>query len=170
MPEASVASSANFSEKIDPVVPPDAPPAGYNILYILVDQEHYFPNWPFPVPAREAIKKKGITFINHHAASVVCSSARSVLYTGHHIQQTGIFDNLNYVWQRDLSTKMKTIGDRLTELGYYSAYQGKWHLSANMDLTSNPVDVPLKRYQKTIETYGFHNFSSLVLLLMDNTS
>ena len=161
MPEASVASSANFSEKIDPVVPPDAPPAGYNILYILVDQEHYFPNWPFPVPAREAIKKKGITFINHHAASVVCSSARSVLYTGHHIQQTGIFDNLNYVWQRDLSTKMKTIGDRLTELGYYSAYQGKWHLSANMDLTSNPVDVPLKQYQKTIETYGFKDFFGL---------
>jgi len=161
MPEASVASSANSSEKIDPVVPPDVPPAGYNILYILVDQEHYFPKWPFPVPAREAIKKKGITFINHHAASVVCSSARSVLYTGHHIQQTGIFDNLNYVWQRDLSTKMKTIGDRLTELGYYSAYQGKWHLSANMDLTSNPVDVPLKQYQKTIETYGFKDFFGL---------
>ncbi|MBU3627122.1 sulfatase-like hydrolase/transferase [Polynucleobacter sp. JS-Safj-400b-B2] len=161
LPEAGAASSANSSEKIDPVALPDAPPAGYNILYILVDQEHFFPKWPFPVPAREAIKKKGVTFTNHHTAAVVCSSARSVLYTGHHIQQTGIADNLNYIWQRDLSTKIKTIGHRLTELGYYSAYQGKWHLSANMDLTSNPIDAPLKQYQKTIETYGFQDFFGL---------
>ena len=33
----------------------DAMPTGYNILFVLVDQEHFFPKWPFPVPAREAI-------------------------------------------------------------------------------------------------------------------
>ena len=33
-------------------------PAGYNILFVLVDQEHFFDKWPIPVPAREAIKKK----------------------------------------------------------------------------------------------------------------
>ena len=33
----------------------DAMPAGYNILFVLVDQEHFFPKWPVPVPAREAI-------------------------------------------------------------------------------------------------------------------
>ena len=77
-------------------------PQGYNILFVLVDQEHFFPKWPFPVPAREAIKKKAVTFLNHQAASCVCSSARSVVYTGQHIQHTGIADNLNYVWQRDL--------------------------------------------------------------------
>ena len=37
-------------------------PAGYNILFVLVDQEHFFNKWPIPVPAREAIKKKAITF------------------------------------------------------------------------------------------------------------
>jgi hypothetical protein len=26
-------------------------PAGYNILFILVDQEHFFDKWPIPVPA-----------------------------------------------------------------------------------------------------------------------
>src|ERR1700709_1831076 len=54
-----------------------AMPPGYNILFVLVDQEHFFPTWPFPVPAREAIKKKAVTFLNHQAASCVCSSARS---------------------------------------------------------------------------------------------
>ncbi|MBS0521403.1 MAG: sulfatase-like hydrolase/transferase [Proteobacteria bacterium] len=136
-------------------------PAGYNILFILVDQEHFFPKWPFPVPGREAIKKKAVTFLNHQAASCVCSSARSVIYTGQHIQHTGIADNLNYVWQRDLSPNIRTIGHRLTELGYYAAYQGKWHLSATMDLTDDPVDVPLLSYRKTMESYGFKDFFGL---------
>ncbi|WP_295140343.1 sulfatase-like hydrolase/transferase [uncultured Reyranella sp.] len=133
-------------------------PSGYNILFVLVDQEHFFPQWPFPVPAREAIKKKAITFLNHQAASCVCSSARSVVYTGQHIQHTGIADNLNYIWQRDLSTKIKTIGHRLTELGYHAAYQGKWHLSATMDLNDRPVDAPLLDYRKTMQSYGFQDF------------
>lgn len=158
IPNSAVAASKTAHQGATSVIPPDSPPAGYNILYILVDQEHFFQKWPFPVPAREAIKKKAITFLNHQAAGMVCSSARSVLYTGHHIQETGIFDNLNYVWQQNLSTSIKTIGHRLTELGYYPAYQGKWHLSANMDLTSNPVDAPLKEYQETIESYGFKDY------------
>jgi hypothetical protein len=83
--------------------PAGAMPQGYNILFMLVDQEHFFPKWPFPVPAREAIKKKSVTFLNHQAASCVCSSARSVVYTGQHIQHTGTADNLNYVWQRSRS-------------------------------------------------------------------
>ncbi len=135
-----------------------AMPSGYNILFVLVDQEHFFPTWPFPVPAREAIKKKAVTFLNHQAASCVCSSARSVVYTGQHIQHTGIADNLNYIWQRDLSTKIKTIGHRLGELGYHAAYQGKWHLSATMDLNDRPVDAPLLDYRKTMQSYGFQDF------------
>ena len=60
-----------------PKVSPQTPPSGYNILFVLVDQEHFFPKWPFPVPAREAIKKKAITFLNHQGAACVCSSADS---------------------------------------------------------------------------------------------
>ncbi len=138
--------------------PSEAMPTGYNILFVLVDQEHFFPQWPFPVPGREAIKKKAVTFLNHQAASCVCSSARSVVYTGQHIQHTGIADNLNYIWQRDLSTGINTVGHRLGELGYYASYQGKWHLSANLDLTDNPVDAPLREYRDVIASYGFKDF------------
>ena len=45
-----------------PPVAPDRPPTGYNILFILVDQEHFFDPWPFPVPGREWIRQNGITF------------------------------------------------------------------------------------------------------------
>ena len=140
------------------IKPPDAPPGGYNILFILVDQEHFFDSWPFPVPAREWIKKNGITFTNHQAASCVCSPARSTIYTGEHIQHTKIFDNANSLWQADMSTAVKTIGHRMAELGYHAAYQGKWHLSVNLDQVSEAIEAPLLEYRKIIESYGFQDF------------
>ena len=140
------------------VVAPDAPPGGYNILFILVDQEHYFDKWPFPVPAREWIKAHGITFKNHQGASCVCSPARSTIYTGQHIQHTAVFDNANSLWQRDMSTSVKTIGHRIAELGYNPSYQGKWHLSVNLDQVEDAIDAPFAAYRKIIESYGFHDF------------
>ena len=102
---AALLGAANFLPEIAataqaaPATAPDAPPGGYNILFILVDQEHFFDAWPIPVPGREWIKKAGITFTNHQAASCVCSPARSTIYTGQHIQHTGVFDNANSLWQ-----------------------------------------------------------------------
>ena len=139
-------------------VAPDTPPGGYNILYILVDQEHFFGRWPFPVPAREWIKANGITFTNHQAASCVCSPARSVIYTGQHIQNSGVYDNLNYLWQADLSSKVPTIGDRMKQAGYYPVYKGKWHLSYNLDQAKHAIDAPIAEYRKILQGYGFNDF------------
>jgi arylsulfatase A-like enzyme len=135
-----------------------APPGGYNILFILVDQEHFFDGWPVPVPGREWIKQHGITFTNHQAASCVCSPARSTIYTGQHIQHTQIFDNAGALWQADMSTDIKTIGHRLADLGYHAAYQGKWHLSNNLNQARAAIDAPLADYRKIIESYGFDDF------------
>jgi arylsulfatase A-like enzyme len=146
------------TQTTSPIMAPEAPPSGYNILFILVDQEHFFERWPFPVPARDWIKKNGITFTNHQAASCVCSPARSTLYTGLHIQHTKIFDNANALWQADMSTDVKTIGHRLTELGYHAAYQGKWHLSVNLDQVSEAIKAPFLEYREIIESYGFQDF------------
>src|SRR5215468_8647535 len=144
-----------------PAVPPQAPPSGYNILFVLVDQEHFFERWPFPVPGREYLKTNGTIFLNHQGASQVCSSARSVIYTGQHIQHTGVFDNMEAPWQRDMSTEMVTIGHRLQQLGYHAAYQGKWHLSSALDAAHKPVDAPLLQYRDEIEKYGFDDFMGL---------
>jgi arylsulfatase A-like enzyme len=113
------------------------------------------------VPGREYLKKYGTAFVNHQAASQVCSSARSVIYTGQHIQHSGVFDNLELPWQRDMSTDVVTIGHRLQQIGYHAAYQGKWHLSANMDTAHVPVDAPLLKYQDTIKSYGFLDFMGI---------
>jgi arylsulfatase A-like enzyme len=140
---------------------PETPPPGYNILFVLVDQEHFFDKWVFPVPGREYLKANGTTFLNHQGASQVCSSARSVIYTGQHIQHTGVFDNMEAPWQRDMSTEKETIGHRLQKLGYHAAYQGKWHLSGNVDTADKPVDAPLLKYREVIEKYGFADFLGL---------
>ncbi len=141
-----------------PVVVPATPPGGYNILFILVDQEHFFDIWPMPAPGREWIKQNGITFTNHQAASCVCSPARSTIYTGEHIQHTAIFDNANSLWQADMSTEIRTIGHRMAELGYHAAYQGKWHLSVNLDQVHDAIDAPFADYRRIIESYGFEDF------------
>jgi arylsulfatase A-like enzyme len=155
-PEA--AAAAQQTEPAAAVVAPASPPGGYNILFILVDQEHFFENWPMPVPGREWIKANSVIFTNHQAASCVCSPARSTIYTGLHIQLTGIFDNAGSLWQPDMSTEVKTIGHRMAGLGYHAAYQGKWHLSNNLDQAKEAIDAPFADYRKIIETYGFEDF------------
>jgi arylsulfatase len=72
----------------------------YNILFILTDQERFFRPGELPLgyslPAHERLRKQGTTFVNHHINSCVCTPSRSVIYTGQHIQQTGMFDNTNF--------------------------------------------------------------------------
>jgi arylsulfatase A-like enzyme len=155
---AGLPAAAASPDPVRDVVPPPSPPAGYNILFVLVDQEHFFPSWPFPVPGREWIARHGITFVNHQAASCACSPARSTLYTGQHIQHSGVFDNLNAIWQPDMAPAVRTIGHRLAGLGYHASYFGKWHLSANLDTVKEAVDAPLARYREIIGTYGFADF------------
>ncbi|ACK52390.1 sulfatase [Methylocella silvestris BL2] len=158
LPGAAMADASTGEAAGSSPIAPDSPPGGYNILFILVDQEHFFEDWPMPVPGREWIKTNGVTFVNHQAASCVCSPARSTIYTGLHIQHTGIFDNANSLWQADMSMAVKTIGHRMTELGYYAAYQGKWHLSVNLDQAKHAIDAPFSKYRQIIESYGFKDF------------
>ena len=73
-----------------------------NILFILTDQERYFDPASLPdgytLPGRERLQRQGVSFMNHQIGTAVCSSSRSVIYTGQHIQQTGVFDNLGFPW------------------------------------------------------------------------
>jgi arylsulfatase len=133
----------------------------YNIVFILTDQERYFRPGELPagysLPARERLANQGIVFENHRINSCVCTSSRSVIYTGRHIQQTGMFDNANFPWSRSLSTDIKTIGHMMREVGYYSAYKGKWHLTKEFE-TENKLDAPTKIFTKEMEAYGFSDY------------
>lgn len=149
---------------------PDSLPKGYNILLIVTDQERYFDKYPFPVPGRERLMKMGTTFCRHQNNSNVCSSSRSVLYTGLHMPQTKIFDNLGLPWMPyDLDPRLGTIGHMMRELGYYSAYKGKWHLSEKLekplpnvnDENIDTGDIPTPELHKIMEEYGFSDYHGI---------
>jgi len=135
----------------------------YNIVFILTDQERQFRPDELPkgysLPAHERLAKKGVVFENHRINSCVCTSSRSVIYTGRHIQQTGMFDNANFPWSRSLPTDIKTLGHLMREAGYYTAYKGKWHLTKEFE-TENKLSAPteMKIFTKEMEAYGFSDY------------
>lgn len=133
----------------------------YNILFILTDQERFFRPGELPVgyslPAHERLRKQGTTFVNHRIGSCVCTPSRSVLYTGQHIQQTGMFDNTNFPWIKSMSPDIRTLGDLLREAGYYTAYKGKWHLTKEFE-TVNKLGTPTKIFTEEMEAYGFSDY------------
>jgi arylsulfatase A-like enzyme len=135
--------------------------APYNIVFILTDQERHFRPGELPkdyrLPAHARLAQKGVVFENHRINSCVCTSSRSVIYTGRHIQQTGMFDNANFPWSRSLPTDIKTLGHLLREAGYYTAYKGKWHLTKEFE-TDNKLSAPTKIFTQEMEAYGFSDY------------
>ncbi|MBL8897102.1 MAG: sulfatase-like hydrolase/transferase [Planctomycetes bacterium] len=133
----------------------------YNIVFLLTDQERFFRPGELPagfeLPAHEALRKRGTTFVNHRINSCVCTPSRSVIYTGQHIQHTKMFDNTNFPWISSLSPDMRTVGDMLREAGYTTAYKGKWHLTKEFE-TVNELGSPTKIFTKEMESYGFSDY------------
>lgn len=138
-----------------------APGGPYNIVFILTDQERYFREGELPkgyrLPARERLASRGVVFENHRINSCVCTSSRSVIYTGRHIQQTRMFDNANFPWSNNLPADIKTIGHMMREVGYYAAYKGKWHLTKEFE-TENKLDAPTRIFTKEMDAYGFSDY------------
>jgi arylsulfatase len=128
---------------------------------MLTDQERFFRPGElpagFPLPAHERLMRSGTTFTRHRINSCVCTPSRSVVYTGRHIQQTGMFDNTNFPWIQSMSTEIPTVGDMLRSAGYYTAYKGKWHLTKEFE-TGNELGSPTKIFTKEMEAYGFSDY------------
>jgi arylsulfatase len=127
-----------------------------NVLFIVTDEERFrLPRPPgFELPARERIAARGMSFDRYYVASAQCSSSRSVIYTGRHMPVTEIFDNDNMPYIRPLDPALGTIGTMLRQAGYYTAYQGKWHLSRAY---RDPADTTPTT--DALEPYGFSDFN-----------
>lgn len=160
----------NASDTSTPVAAPAASTATqagmphrgpYNILFILTDQERLFRPGELPLgfslPAHDRLARQGTSFVNHRINSCVCTSSRSVLYTGQHIQNTKMFDNTNFPWISSMSTEIPTLGDMMRAAGYYSAYKGKWHLTKEFE-TVNTLGTPTKIFTQEMEDYGFSDY------------
>lgn len=77
-------------------------------------------------PCIEQLAKSGTTFRNAYTTAPVCTPARSALFTGVYASKSGGWSN-----SLPLYDGMKTIGQRLSDAGYDTAYIGKWHLDGH---------------------------------------
>ena len=124
-----------------------------NILFIVTDQEYAHQTLPEGVslPSRERLHARGVTFNNHQVTTTVCTPSRSVMWTGQHTPFTRMFDNTNLAWIDDMRADpetLPTVGHLLRDLGYYTAFKGKWHES----------EFPQGDTKDALEPYGFADF------------
>lgn len=142
---------------------PDAPGSnegGYNILFILTDQEHYMgPSWPVPLPGHERLRRTGTYFENHQIAADMCSASRAVIYTGLHMPHNGIFDNAGIPYMKSLDPKLPTVGKILRKLGYYTAYKGKVHLNGAIASENKPDHIKSLFESMMDKDYGFYDYT-----------
>jgi arylsulfatase len=125
-----------------------------NLLLITTDQERWFDDDPVPLPGHAWLRRHGTTFDRFYAASMACSPARSVMYTGQHVPVTGVIDNVGVAGQSDLSTELPTLGSLLRARGYRCAYKGKWHLSLGALAPQAAGPLP-----DALEVYGFSDYN-----------
>jgi arylsulfatase len=124
-----------------------------NILIIVTDQEYAHQALPAGVtlPNRDRLHNQGVTFNNHQVTTTVCTPSRSVMWTGQHTPFTRMIDNTNLAWIDDMrgdKETLPTIGHMLRDLGYYTAYKGKWHES----------EFPEGNTRDAMEPFGFSDY------------
>jgi arylsulfatase len=119
-----------------------------NFLILCMDQWQTHMRVPEAVrfPAMERLEQQGVSFDRQYCTVPICTPSRATMWTGVHARHTGLWDNTNFAWIDELSAEIPTIGHLLREQGYYTAFKGKWHLSA----------VP--RSEDALERYGFSDY------------
>jgi len=144
----------------------------YNIIFITTDQERYFDEYPegSDYKARQRLEDLGTTFEKHYICSNVSSPSRTVMYTGRHIPETGVHDNIDFALLQSPMNDVKTIGHMMRELNYYTAFKGKSHF-VNFTTGFNPMNPnsamfadgadrgPPPQMQDALEPFGFSDWN-----------
>ncbi len=119
-----------------------------NFLILCMDQWQTHMEVPEDVefPAMERLEAQGVTFDHQYCTDPICTPSRASMWTGVHANLTGVQENTNQAWIKELTHDIPTIGQMLREQGYYTAFKGKWHLSW------------LEHSEDALEEYGFSDF------------
>jgi arylsulfatase len=137
------AAQAGAAAGLAPVVSAaDALAAGErppNVLVVMTDQERHRDRLPddLPVPARCWMDQNGTSIDRFHASSMACTPARGCLWTGMYAPQQGMYGTFIVGAQFNIDPSIPTIGDLFGQLGYRTAFFGKWHLSFPGEIPSS---------------------------------
>ena len=77
-------------------------------------------------PCIDRFAETGMKFQNAYTTAPACTPARSAFFTGVYARKSGDWSNILPLYEG-----VKTIGQRLRDAGYDTAYIGKWHLDGH---------------------------------------
>lgn len=102
-----------------------------NIVFVFADQWRaqstgYAGNTDVKTPNLDILASEGVNFTNAISTSPVCTPYRAMLLTGQYVLKTGMFMN-----DILLDPDSKSFGKLFKEVGYTTAYIGKWHLDGH---------------------------------------
>lgn len=127
----------------------------YNVLLIITDEECYDlrPAEGFATPARGELQRRGTTFLNHYIGSAMCTPSRGVMFSGQPPQVNGVFDQMETGYVPSLRTDRPSMGTIFRQLGYRTAYFGKFELRRDIIVPKSDVN-----YSDALAAYGFESF------------
>ena len=121
--------------------PVTAPKGAPNVIYIIIDDAGYGSSSAFgglvETPVLNTLANNGLRYTNFHT-NAICAPTRISLLSGRnshsmHIGQNSIIGTPGY--DRQTPFEKATIAEILKENGYNTFAVGKWHLTANNELT-----------------------------------
>ncbi len=126
-----------------------------NIILIISDQESFHLQAPvdYALPARDELKRRGVTFQNHYIASAMCTPSRAVMFSGQPPQVNGVFDQMELGYVPSMSAERPSLGTVMKQLGYSTAYFGKFELDRNLIKPNDTTN-----YTSSLRKYGFDVF------------
>ena len=110
-----------MSSRPDPKIPK-------KIIFIMTDTQRWdmlgcYRETGLKTPCLDKLASQGMRFERAYTTQPVCGPARSAIFSGQYPHSNGTYTNgfpmYDYV---------KTLGQRLRDNGFHTAYMGKWHL------------------------------------------
>jgi arylsulfatase A-like enzyme len=90
-----------------------------------------------------------------HVSSMACSPSRACFWTGMYAPQQGVYGTFVLGLQFTMDPAIPTIGDLFQELGYQTAFFGKWHLSFPGEPPTNAEAALDTARRNPLKGYGF---------------
>jgi uncharacterized sulfatase len=117
-----------------------------NVLFFFSDQQRWdtcgcYGQSLNVTPNLDRMAGQGVRFDNAFTCQPVCGPARACLQTGLYATQTGVYTN-----GRQLPRNTRTMAHHLGDIGYRTAYVGKWHLASarHHEYDDKPIPVELR--------------------------